>query len=155
MEESRSSRPTPESPIADSAEPALNEKAGGPIRVLGFLAALVLGIGAGGLIAGAVDVSDTPTCPEAQAAGDVLLGDNDCVGEATTNTQGQILEASGSKAAKTVPLVLLFGAGVLGVLAALGGLVLAFTGRHGRLVVQLTILALAVGALAFLAGEVL
>lgn len=119
-------------PPAGDGEPG---KAGAGLRLLALLLAFALAFGGAVLIIVALNPDDTPRCEElvrAQLAGECFD---------VTKTQ------------QTVQAVLAFPAGVLAGLAALVGLVVAFTGRRGQLMLRLVVPAVVLGALAVLVGQ--
>jgi hypothetical protein len=111
--------PPPPAP-AEPAATAGDGRAGGGMRALAVLAALILGFAAAVVIAVMVDVGSSPICED---VGGVSAPTEDCYDM--------------SSGIKPVVLILGWAGGVLGVAAALAFLRVAFTGRGGRLALQL------------------
>lgn len=125
--------PPPAAPVAD------DERASGGWRALGVVLALALAFACAVMVIAMVDIGDTPI-------------EKDCV---TPSQGGTCLEYfDGSSAQKTATLVLGWPSGLIAGIAALLALVFAATGRHGRLLLQLTGAAIALGAASILIGSV-
>jgi hypothetical protein len=145
--------PAPPPPPAPAVA-ADDEKASGGMRALGALLALALAFAAAVMIVAMVDIADTEVCTDLQESGAPVAADTECFGEATVNlATGEIIEASGSGTQKTISLVLGFPSGVIAAIAALVALFFAATGRHGRLLLQLTAAAVVLGGLSILIGS--
>ena len=127
--ETATTQPPP--PAPPSAE---DRKAGGGWRILAVILALALAFASAVMIYAMIDIGDTP------------LRD-DCVPPQCTEY------FDGSSTQKTISLALGWPSGVLAGIAALLALVFAMTGRRGRLVLQLTGLAVVLGALSILVGS--
>jgi hypothetical protein len=131
----------PPAPAPAYTEPPKGDKAGPGLRILALVFALVLAFLAAVMIAVAVDIGDTPTCDDAQQillAGGTIEG-NECF--------------DGSSGAKSASVILAWGSGILGAIAALAGLAFVIMGRRGRLVVQLAVGAIVLGVLSILIGS--
>ena len=114
-------------------------KPGAGWRILAVVLALALAFACAVMVAVAVDIGGTPV-------------EEDCV---TPSMGGDCLEYfDGSSAQKTIYIVLAWPSAVLAGIAALLGLYFAATGKRGRLLLQLTGAAVALGALAILIGSV-
>ena len=113
-------------------------KAGAGWRILAVVLALALAFACAVMVAVAVDIGGTPV-------------QEDCV----PPPAGDCTEYfDGSSAQKTIYIVLAWPSAVLAGIAALLGLYFAATGKRGRLLLQLTGAAVALGALAILIGSV-
>ena len=131
---------TPPPPPPTTADPADDGKAGGGWRALSVILFLALAFACAVMVIAMADIADTPI-------------EKDCIAD---NARGEICTEyfDGSSAQKTVTLVLGFPAGVLAGIAALMALYFAATGRRGRLLLQLTGAAIALGAASILIGSV-
>jgi hypothetical protein len=114
-------------------------KAGGGWRALGVVLALALAFACAVMVIAMSDIGDTPTCA------DVLAG------EAAPNSDGECFD--GSSGQKTASVVLGWPSGILAGIAALFALYFTATGRNGRLLLQLTGAAIALGAASILVGS--
>jgi hypothetical protein len=129
--------PPPPPPPAPAAE---DDKAGGGWRALGFVLFLALAFACAVMVIAMADIGDTPI-------------EEDCLAENVAG--GTCTEFfDGSSAQKTVTLILGWPSGVLAGIAALVALFFVFTGRQGRLLLQLTGAAIALGAASILIGSV-
>jgi hypothetical protein len=127
--------PPPPPPPADG-----EDRAGGGWRALGVVLALALAFACAVMVIAMADIGDTPT-------------QEDCVAE---NVEGGSCTEyfDGSSAQKTITLVLGYPSGVIAGIAALLALFFAATGRQGRLLLQLTGVAIVLGAASILIGSV-
>lgn len=126
--------PAPPPPTADDG------KAGGGWRALAVVLFLALLFACAVMIIAMADIADTPI-------------EKDCIAENVSG--GTCTEYfDGSSAQKTATLVLGFPSGVLAGIAALVALYFAATGRRGRLLLQLTGAAIALGAVSILVGSI-
>jgi hypothetical protein len=152
MEASGTPTPSPAQPPASPpppppAGPADDERAGGGWRALAIVLMLAL-LFAGAVMAVAmIDIGDTRTCKivntearEALEQGTAPPTDTECF--------------EGSSTQKTASLVLGWPSAAFAAIAALVALMFAVTGRHGRLLLQLTGAAIALGAISILVGSV-
>jgi hypothetical protein len=130
------------------------EKPGGGWRLLGVLLALALAFACAVMAVAMADIGGTEVCTELQDSGERLEPGEECFGEATVTFDGQIVDASGSTAQKTISLILGWPSAVLAGIAALLALYFAATGRQGRLVLQLTGAAIVLGGLSILIGSI-
>lgn len=110
-------------------------KAGGGLRALAVLGALILAFAAAVMIVVSIDVSGTPTLREHNRDG-VISDDGDYY--------------DGSKLRRTVGVVGGAAAGLLGALAALAALAFAVTGLRGRPILILAAAAILIGGLTFI-----
>jgi hypothetical protein len=148
MEASGRPTPPPEQPPRETppppppgATPADEEKAGGGWRVLAVVLALALAFACAVMIAAMVDIGGTPRCDDPEGVAQALLeGENECF--------------DGSSAQKVATLVLGWPSGILAGIAALVALYFAATGRRGRLLLQLTGAAIALGVLSIVIGSI-
>jgi hypothetical protein len=109
--------------------------------VLGILLALALAFTCAVMAIAMADIGDTPRCDDQAALVEAIAeGEDECF--------------EGSAAQKTISLVLGWPSAALAGIAALLALFFVATGRHGRLVIQLTAGAVALGALSILIGSV-
>ncbi len=149
MEASGNPPPPSEDPAARPATPppppppptaTEDDKAGGGWRALSVILFLALAFACAVMIIAMADIADTPI-------------EKDCIAD---NAAGQVCTEyfDGSSAQKTATLVLGFPSGVLAGIAALVALYFAATGRRGRLLLQLTGAAIALGAVSILIGSV-
>ena len=130
--------PPPEAPAPASA-PSEEPKASGLMRFFAVLATLVLLFGVAVMVIVVINPDNLPLCEDV-ASGDAQLGPtNECLDSSETEY--------------TLTRIVAAAAAVVGGLAALLGLVVAFTGRRGSLMVKLTVVALVLGGLTFLIGE--
>lgn len=127
--DSPEAQPTTPPPSADA------DKASGGARALAFLLVLALLFGGAVMIVVGLNPDDTPRCEEAIAQG--------IAGECFDVTKTQ----------QTIQAVLALPAGILAGLAALVGLAVVFTGRHGSLMMRLVVPAVVLGGLAVLIGQ--
>ncbi len=152
--ESSGNPPPPEDPAAQPAQPAQpatppppppapaavedDGKAGGGWRALSVILFLALAFACAVMVIAMADIADTPI-------------EEDCfpppAGDCTEYFDG-------SSAQKTITLVLGWPSGILAGIAALVALYFAATGRRGRLLLQLTGAAIALGAISILIGSV-
>jgi hypothetical protein len=126
--------PPPPPPPTTTAD---DGKASGGWRVLAVVLFLALAFACAVMIIAMADIADTP------------VGQAACAAE-----PGCTEYFDGSSAQKTISLVLGFPSGVLAGIAALVALYFAATGLRGRLLLQLTGAAIALGALSLLIGSV-
>jgi len=143
MEASGSPTPPAEgttTPPPPPPPPTTEERGGAGWRVLAVILALALAFACAVMVVAMVDIGDTPTCD------DVLSG------EAAVPSDGECFD--GSSTQKTISLILGWPSAVLAGIAALMALFFTFTGRQGRLVLQLTGAAIVLGALSILIGSV-
>ena len=148
MEASGNPPPPSEDPAARPATPpppppptaTEDDKAGGGWRALSVILFLALAFACAVMIIAMADIADTPI-------------EKDCIAD---NAAGQVCTEyfDGSSAQKTATLVLGFPSGVLAGIAALVALYFAATGRRGRLLLQLTGAAIALGVVSILIGSV-
>jgi hypothetical protein len=136
---------TPTPPPAERAQqpppPATpDDKAGAGWRVLAVILALALAFACAVMVVAMSDIGSTPTCEDVLSGDAALPSDNECF--------------DGSSTKKTISLVLGWPSGVIAGIAALLALMFAFTGRRGRLVLQLTAAAVVLGGLSILIGSV-
>jgi hypothetical protein len=110
------------------------------MRFLSVLVTLVLLFGVAVMVIVLLNPDDLPLC------GDVRSG------EATLGPTNECLDSS--QAMYTATRIAAGAAALVGGLAALLGLYVAFTGRRGRQMVQLTVAALVLGGLVFLLGQI-
>ena len=127
--------PPPPAPTADD-----DGKAGGGWRALSVILFLALAFACAVMIIAMADIADTPI-------------EEDCIAD---NAAGELCTEyfDGSSAQKVATLVLGFPSGVLAGIAALVALYFAATGRRGRLLLQLTGAAIALGVVSILIGSV-
>ena len=145
MEASGTPTPPPEQRPAGAAATATAAptmtRPGGGWRVLAVVLALALAFSCAVMVIAMSDIGSTPRCDDPAAIAEALLeGEDECF--------------DGSSAQKTATLVLGWPSGVLAGIAALVALYFAGTGRNGRLLLQLTGAALALGVLSILIGSV-
>jgi hypothetical protein len=127
-------QPPPPPPAATD-----NGKASGGWRALAIILALALAFACAVMVIAMSDISSTPTCDDVRA------------GIEPPNDQGECFD--GSSGQKTISLVLGWPSGILAGIAGLVALFFAATGRNGRLLLQLTGAAIALGALSILIGS--
>jgi hypothetical protein len=125
--------PAPPPPEASAVE---EERAGGGWRALGVLLFLALAFASAVMIIAMIEIADTPLLDACQA-------DPTC---------SEYFD--GSSAQKTIAVAFGFISGALAAVGALVALYFAATGRRGRLLLQLTGVAIAFGALSLLIGSV-
>jgi hypothetical protein len=130
--------PTPPPPPPPDARE--DDKAGGGWRFLGLVLALALAFACAVLVIAMADIGDTPTCEDVLSGEVAPPSDNECF--------------DGSSGQKTASLVLGWPSGILAGIAALVALYFVFTGRRGRLLLQLTGAAVVLGALSIGIGSV-
>jgi hypothetical protein len=143
--ESGTPPPPPPPPAAEQQPyaPPSEPKAGGGMRALAVVLALVLAFGAAVMIAAMVDINDTPRCDDRAAL----------IAKARENPGQKIDCFDGGSAKKAVVLALGFLGGAIGAIAAIVALLFTITGRRGRLLLQLTALAIALSGLSILIGS--
>lgn len=141
MEASGTPTPQPGGTVTPPPPPppptAADDKASGGWRALGVILALALAFAAAVMIIAMIDIGDTP------------VGAAECAAE-----PGCTEYFDGSSAQKTISLILGWPSGVLAGIAAFVALFFAATGRQGRLLLQLTGAALALGSLSILIGSI-
>ncbi len=135
-----SSRSATEPPPPPTTTATADGTAGGGWRVLGVLLALALAFACAVMIVAMSDIGSTPTCEDVLSGAEALPSDGECF--------------DGSSGKKTVSLILGWPSGILAGLAALMALYFAVTGRRGRLLLQLTGAAIALGAASILVGSI-
>jgi hypothetical protein len=145
MEASGTPTPPPEQPQVTPPPPTGpaatgDETASGGWRALGVVLALALAFACAVMIVAMSDIGSTPTCDDVLSGAEPLPSDGECF--------------DGSSGQKTASLVLGWPSGVVAGIAALVALYFAATGRNGRLLLQLTGAAVALGALSILVGSV-
>ena len=128
--------PPPEAPPPAAAE---EPKASGIQRFFAVLVTLVLLFGVAVMVIVVINPDNLPLCEDVRS------------GEAQLGPTLECLDSSQTE--YTLTRVVAAAAGLVGGLAALAGLVVAFTGRRGPLMVKLTAVALVLGGLTFLIGE--
>ena len=133
--------PQPPPPPAPAPAPAgdTEPKAGGGWRALAVVLALTLAFACAVLVLAMSDIGSTPTCKDVLTGAAPLPSDGKCY--------------DGSSAQKAISLVLGWPSGILAGLATLVALFFAFTGRRGRLLLQLTGAAVVLGGLSILVGS--
>lgn len=137
--EPRQTPPPP--PPTGGTGPADEGKAGGGWRALGVLLALVLAFASAVMIIAMADIGSTPRCDDPAALAEAIAeGEDECF--------------DGSSAQKAISLVLGWPSGILAGIAALLALYFVATGRNGRLLMQLTGAAVALGILSILIGSI-
>jgi hypothetical protein len=129
----------PPPPPPPPAEPADGDRASGGWRALGVVLALALAFACAVMVIAMSEIGDTPTCDDILAGKAALPADGECF--------------DGSSGQKAASLVLGWPSGVLAGVAALVALYFAGTGRRGRLLLQLTGAAIALGAASILIGS--
>jgi hypothetical protein len=105
----------------------------------GFLA-LLLALAAAIVIVTMADLGGTPTCEDVLSGAAAVPADRECF--------------DGSAAQKTISVILGWPGGILAALAALAALAFAFTGKRGRLVVQLSVAAVVLVAISILVAQI-
>ncbi len=145
MEASGTPTPPPESPQAPPPAPGTDEeRTTGPWRALGVVLALALAFASAVMIIAMADIGDTPRCDDEAA-----------IQREVQESNAETVECfDGSQSQKTASLGLGWPSGVIAGLAALLALYFAATGRRGRLLFQLTAVAILLGALSLLIGSV-
>ena len=134
-------RETPPPPPPPGAGPADEGKAGGGWRVLAVVLALALAFACAVMVIAMADIGGTPRCDDPQAIAQALAeGETECF--------------DGSSAQKAATLILGWPSGILAGIAALVALFFAATGRHGRLLLQLTGASIVLGVLSILIGSI-
>jgi hypothetical protein len=137
-------RQTPPPPPPPGAAPA-DEQAGGGWRALAVVLALALAFACAVMIIAMVGIGDSPRC-------------NDPAGieaERQENPNDLTIDCfDGSSAQKALTLILGWPSGILAGIAALVALFFAATGRHGRLLLQLTGASIVLGVLSILIGSI-
>ena len=113
---------------------APEQKSSGALRALAVLLAVILALGAAIMIIAMADIAGTVICADA------TLNDTECF--------------DGSSTQKTISVILGFAGGGLGAIAALAALAFTFTGRRGRQVVLLAVLAVVLSGISIGIGSV-
>lgn len=117
------------------------EKAGGGWRALAVVLALALAFACAVMVIAMADIGGTPRCDDPEALAKALAeGETECF--------------DGSSAQKAATLILGWPSGILAGIAAVVALFFAATGRHGRLLLQLTGAAIVLGVLSILIGSI-
>jgi hypothetical protein len=133
--------PPPPPPPPPGRAPVDEDKAGGGWRALGVLLALALAFACAVMVIAMVDIGGTPRCDDPAGIAEALAeGENECF--------------DGSSTQKVLTLVLGWPSGILAGIAALLALYFAATGRRGRLLLQLTAAAIALGVLSIVIGSI-
>jgi hypothetical protein len=133
-------RQTPPPPPPPGAAPA-DEQAGGGWRALAVVLALALAFACAVMVIAMADIGGTPRCDDREAIAEALAeGETECF--------------DGSSAQKAATLILGWPSGILAGIAALVALFFAATGRHGRLLLQLTGASIVLGVLSILIGSI-
>ena len=136
--ESGAETPAPPPPVSP---PASEDTASGGWRALGVVLALALAFACAVMAIAMADIGDTPRCDDRAALAEAIAeGEDECF--------------EGSSAQKTISLALGWPSAAVAGFAALLALFFTATGRYGRLVLQLTAAAVALGALSILIGSV-
>ena len=132
---------TPPPPPPEAPAPAATEepKASGIQRFFAVLVTLVLLFGVAVMVIVVINPDNLPLCEDVRS------------GEAQLGPSLECLDSSQTE--YTLTRIAAGAAAIVGGLAALLGLAVAFTGRRGALFVKLTVGALVLGGLAFLIGE--
>ncbi len=107
--------------------------------MLGVILALALAFAAAVMVIAMADIGSTPTCDDILSGKEPLPSDGECF--------------DGSSGQKTASLVLGWPSGILAGIAGLLAFYFAATGRSGRLLMQLTGAAIALGAASILIGS--
>jgi hypothetical protein len=140
MSDTQATPPPPPPPEAPAPAAAEEPKASGLMRFFAVLVTLVLLFGVAVMVIVVINPDNLPLCEEV-ASGEAQLGPtNECLDSSQTEY--------------TLTRILAGAAALVGGLAALLGLAVAFTGRRGSLFVKLTVVALVLGGLTFLIGEI-
>ena len=113
------------------------------MRALGVLLALFLAFGAAVMIIAMADINTTPRCDDRAAI----------VKKALQNPGQKVDCFDGGSAKKAVVLGLGFLGGGIAAIAAVLALVFTVTGRRGRLLLQITALAIVLSGLSILVGS--
>jgi len=132
--------PAPPPPPPPPAGESASDKPGAGWRVLAVILALALAFACAVMVIAMADIGDTPTCADVRSGAAPLPSDLECF--------------DGSSTQKTIALILGWPSGVLAGIAALVALFFVVTGRQGRLVLQLTGAAIALGAASLLIGSI-
>lgn len=153
MEASGTPTPSPEPPPPASPPPppsaatADEDRVSGGWRALAVILALALAFACAVMAIAMVDIGDTRTCDvvneefrDAAQSGETPPSDTECF--------------EGSSGQKTVTLVLGWPSAALAGIATLVAFYFAATGASGRLLLQLTGAAIALGAISILVGSV-
>lgn len=140
MESSGTPTPAAQQPPPPPPPHTDTNKGGGGWRALGVVLALALAFACAVMVIAMSDIGSTPTCDDIFA------------GEAQIPADGECFD--GSSGQKTASVVLGWPSGVLAGIAALVALFFAGTGRHGRLLLQLTGAAILLGAASILIGSI-
>jgi hypothetical protein len=122
--------PPPPAPATDDG------KAGGGLRALAVLMALVLGFGAAVMFVAGSEIADTPTQEQ------VLTG------EEALPSDGEVFD--GSEGKRSFVVALLYASGVAAAVGAIAAFAFTITGRRGRPVVALTLLAIVLAGIALI-----
>jgi hypothetical protein len=132
--------PTPPPPPPPPAAGPGEERPGAGWRVLAVILALALAFACAVMVIAMADIGDTPTCEDVRTGAAPLPSDLECF--------------DGSSAQKTIALILGWPSGILAGIAALAALFFTVTGTRGRLVLQLTGAAIALGAASLIIGSI-
>ena len=134
--------PTPPPPPPEAPAPATTEepKASGLMRFFAVLVTLVLLFGVAVMVIVVINPDNLPLCEEVRS------------GEAELGPTLECLDSSQTE--YTLTRIVAGAAAIVGGLAALLGLAVAFTGRRGSLFWKVTAAALVLAGLAFLIGEI-
>jgi hypothetical protein len=112
--------------------------------VLAVLLALALAFACAVMVIAMADIGGTPRCDDPAA-----------IEAERQENPGEVIECfDGSSAQKAITLILGWPSGILAGIAALVALFFAATGRHGRLLLQLTGAAIVLGVLSILIGSI-
>jgi hypothetical protein len=137
MNDDQPPQPQPTPPAATPPPPSpRGEKAGGGMRALAVLLALILAFGAAVMIAVGIDISDLASCDNPEEV--IASGETECF--------------EGSEGIKPVVVGLAIASGVIGALGFLAGIAFAVTGTRGRLFAQLAGAAVLLAVLALVIG---
>ena len=131
--------PPPPPPRSEAVVASEEPKASGLMRFFAVIVSLILLFGVAVMVIVVINPDDLPLCEDVRS------------GEASLGPTLECLDSS--QAMYTATRIAAGAAGIVGGLAALLGFYVAFTGRRGRQMVQLTIAALVLGGLVFLLGE--
>jgi hypothetical protein len=134
----------PPPPPPPGSTPTDEDQASGGWRALGVVLALALAFACAVMVIAMADIGDSPRCDDRAAI----------EAEALENPGEEIECFDGSSAQKVATLVLGWPSGILAGIAALVALYFAATGRRGRLLLQLTAVAIVLGVLSILVGSV-
>jgi hypothetical protein len=137
-------RETPPPPAPPGVGPADEGTAGGGWRVLAVVLALALAFACAVMVVAMVGIGDSPRCDDPAGI----------EAEALENPGEDIECFDGSSAQKAITLILGWPSGILAGIAAVVALFFAASGRHGRLLLQLTAAAIVLGVLSILIGSI-